>query len=180
MSRIGKQPLEIPQGVKINEEKNQLFLQGEKGSLMMNINPQISLTIDDKQITVQRKNNSKIAKSLHGLTQRLINNMIKGVTQGFEKKLEIKGVGYRAQMQGDKLQISVGYSHPVELTAPVGIKFSIEKNIITVSGIDKQLVGQTAAIIRAIRKPEPYKGKGIRYLGEFIKLKAGKAGKAAK
>lgn len=180
MSRIGVLPIIIPEGVKINQENNNLIIQGDKGSLGLTINPQISLTLDNNKITLQRKNNSKIAKSLHGLTQRLISNMVMGVKNGFEKKLEIKGVGYRAQMQGEKLQINIGYSHPVEMEAPAGIKFTLEKNIITVSGISKQLVGQTAAKIRAIRKPEPYKGKGIRYLGEFVKLKAGKAGKSAK
>lgn len=180
MSRIGVLPIIIPEGVKINQENNNLIIQGDKGSLALTINPQISLTFDNNKITLQRKNNSKIAKSLHGLTQRLISNMVMGVKNGFEKKLEIKGVGYRAQMQGEKLQINIGYSHPVEMEAPAGIKFTLEKNIITVSGISKQLVGQTAAKIRAIRKPEPYKGKGIRYLGEFVKLKAGKAGKSAK
>lgn len=177
MSRIGKQPITIPSNVQINIIDNHLNIIGEKGQLDYNFNSRIKVKKIENNIIVERSGNDKISRSLHGLTRKLINNMVNGVSQGFEKKLEIIGVGYRVQLAGEKLIINIGYSHPVEVIPPSGIIFSVEKNSILVKGIDKQLVGQVAANIRKIRKPEPYKGKGIRYSGEQIKLKPGKAAK---
>lgn len=177
MSRVGRVPIKIPQDLNIKFIKNELTITGPKGELKLAIHPKIKVVVGDKQIVVEKKINSKLAKSLHGLTQRLISNMIIGVTKGFEKKLEIKGVGYRVEIQADKLILSLGYSHPVELKIPPKMEIKVQKNIICVSGIDKQQIGQFAAQIRATRKPEPYKGKGIRYLDEVIKLKPGKAAK---
>lgn len=179
MSRIGKKPIEIPNNIEIDIIGNHINIKGEKGQLDYDFNSRINVKKDQNFIIVERSGNDKINKSLHGLTRKLISNMIDGVTRGFEKKLEIIGVGYRVQLAGEKLVINVGYSHPVEVIPPQGIKFSVEKNTILVKGIDKQLVGEVAAKIRKIRKPEPYKGKGIRYIGELVKLKPGKAAKTA-
>jgi large subunit ribosomal protein L6 len=179
MSRIGKLQIKLPSGVTIEEKPNHiLFVKGSKGELSMNINPKIEIEIADGMITCKRKNDGQEARSLHGLTRTLVANMIEGVTKGFEKKLDIQGVGYRATLAGTKLVLALGYSHPIEIIPPKGITVTIDaekKNILTVSGIDKQAVGELAAKIRSLRKPEPYKGKGIRYLGEYIARKAGKA-----
>jgi len=150
-------------------------VKGPKGILSQPLNPRLSLRIDNQKIIIERNSADKKVKALHGLTRTLINNMIIGVTQGFQKSLDIVGVGYRAALQGKTLTLQIGYSHPINYKAPEGIDFQIsQKNIIAVSGIDKQLVGQVAAQIRAFRKPDPYKGKGIKYLGEQIRRKAGK------
>ena len=177
MSRIGKKPISLPAGVKVTVDGNTVTVQGPKGTLTQALPEEITITQEDNQILVQRANDDKQQRSFHGLSRALIANMVEGVTNGFEKKLELVGVGYRAQMQGKKLVISIGFSHPVEIDAPEGIEFEVPAPTrITIKGIDKQLVGNTAAHIRAIRKPEPYKGKGIKYENEHIRRKAGKAG----
>lgn len=172
MSRIGKQPITIPEGVEIKIENNQVSVKGPKGELNQDINPQIDLVMGDKELKVEPKGEKLSA--LWGLTRALIANMVQGVTEGFEKQLEIEGVGYKVVMEGEKLVLSLGLSHLVYVEAPEGIKISVDKNVMTVTGIDKQLVGQTAAKIRDLKKPEPYKGKGIHYVGEVIRRKAGK------
>lgn len=179
MSRIGAQPIVIPDKVKVKLSGEVLEVSGPLGSLKQAIRSEIKLKIEEKKITVERVNDSQIAKSLHGLIRTLIANMILGVTQGFTKDLEIQGTGYRAKLEGGQLVLAVGFSHPVIVEPPEGIKFAVkdEKEII-VSGIDKILVGNMTAKIRKIKPPDAYKGKGIRYLGERIKLKPGKAGKA--
>jgi large subunit ribosomal protein L6 len=179
MSRIGKQPVIIPQGVTIEKsDTNTLKVKGPKGELSFTFHPRISFEIADGKVNVTRKSESKQDRSLHGLTRTLVSNMVEGVTKGYERKLEIIGVGYRAAVQGSKLNLSIGYSHPVDYIIPAGIKIEIDKdkkNILIITGIDKQMVGEVAAKIRSYRKPEPYKGKGIRYFGEQILRKAGKA-----
>lgn len=182
MSRIGKQPIPIPTGVEVHIKDGVVKVKGQKGSLSFTPHPRMEIMVEDKSILVKRSGNEILDRSLHGLTRTLIANMISGVTAGFSKKLALHGVGYRAQVQGKKLQLSLGFSHPVEFSAPEGIIFEIDKekkNIITVSGIDKIIVGQVAANLRALRKPEPYKGKGIHYVGEVIRRKAGKAATTA-
>lgn len=179
MSRIGKQPITIPENVEVKISDNQITVKGPLGELNQTILSQIELTLKDssngqKELLVSPKKESKDTSALWGLFRALIFNMVKGVTDGFEKKLEIQGVGYRASLQGDKLSLNIGLSHPVDIEAPKGIEFKVDKNIITISGTDKQLVGQIAAKIRDQRKPEPYKGKGIRYVDEVVKRKAGK------
>ncbi|QGU00793.1 LSU ribosomal protein L6p (L9e) [Candidatus Syntrophocurvum alkaliphilum] len=177
MSRIGKKPISLPKGVELKVEDNKVTVKGPKGELSQNIPAVITVSQEDNVVKVSRPNDLKKNRAFHGLSQALIANMVEGVSKGFEKKLELVGVGYRAQMQGNKLVLNVGYSHPVEIEAPAGIEFEVPANTkITVKGIDKQLVGNTAADIRAIRKPEPYKGKGIKYENEVIRRKAGKAG----
>lgn len=176
MSRIGKAPIPIPQGVEIKQAGSTVEVKGPKGTLSHTIPVGVSLQVADGVIHVKRDGDAKRARSLHGLTRTLIANMVTGVTQGFEKGLEIVGIGYRANLQGRNLQLNVGYSHPVIYPLPEGIEVEVEKqNKITVKGIDKQQVGQAAAEIRSFRKPEPYKGKGIRYIGEQVRRKAGKA-----
>jgi len=179
MSRIGRMPISVPAGVSVNIEGHRVTVKGPKGELSRSFDQDMSITLRDNQIIVTRPSDSKRHKALHGLTRALLANMVTGVSQGFQKTLEVEGVGYRAEMQGDKLVLSVGYSHPVLIEPPPGISFSVEKGYrsFTVEGIDKELVGEVAARIRAVRKPEPYKGKGIRYLGERVRRKAGKAGK---
>lgn len=174
MSRIGKQPIKIPEEVEVKLEGNLVVVKGPKGELKIEIKPEVKVDIDNKEVTLNPTNDTKQARSLWGTHRSLIANAVLGVTKGFEKKLEIEGVGYRANLEGKDLVLNLGYSHPIKITPPEGIVFSVEKNIITVSGIDKQLVGQIAAEIRSKRKPEPYKGKGIRYQGEVIRRKAGK------
>lgn len=178
MSRIGKQPITIPKEVELKISQHQIIVKGPKGELSQSIPCQIKLDLhesgDEKELVVIPQSKSKNTSALWGLFRSLISNMAEGVINGFEKKLEIEGVGYRVSLDGDKLILNIGYSHPVEIQAPSGIEFKVEKNLITVFGIDKQLVGQTAAKIRAQRKPEPYKGKGIHYLGEEIRRKPGK------
>ncbi|HLG25712.1 MAG TPA: 50S ribosomal protein L6 [Candidatus Gracilibacteria bacterium] len=179
MSRIGKLPIAIPNGVTVEKrEKNVVFVKGPKGELSFPVHENIQIEMKEGNLICTRKSDEKMDRSLHGLSRTLIANMIQGVTKGYEKKLEIQGVGYRAQLQGKKMVLSLGYSHPIEFTAPAGINLAIDaekKNIIIVTGTDKQLVGEVAAKIRSYRKPEPYKGKGIRYEGEYIARKAGKA-----
>lgn len=179
MSRIGRMPIPVPAGVSVNIEGHRVTVKGPKGELSRSFDQDMSITLRDNQIIITRPTDSKRHKALHGLTRALLANMVTGVSQGFQKTLEVEGVGYRAEMQGDKLVLSVGYSHPVLIEPPPGISFSVEKGYrsFTVEGIDKELVGEVAAKIRAVRKPEPYKGKGIRYLGERVRRKAGKAGK---
>lgn len=177
MSRIGKKPISLPVGVKVTVDGNTVTVQGSKGTLEQILPEGITISQEDNQVLVERANDNKQQRAFHGLTRALIANMVEGVTNGFEKKLELVGVGYRAQMQGKKLVISIGFSHPVEIDASEGIEFEVPAPTrITIKGIDKQLVGNTAAHIRAIRKPEPYKGKGIKYENEYIRRKAGKAG----
>jgi large subunit ribosomal protein L6 len=174
MSRIGKQPIQIPEGVEVKINDQNIVVKGPKGELTRIIRPELKVELKGKEIWVTPVKKTKNTSALWGLTRVLIFNMIEGVTKGFEKKLEIEGVGYRASVQGNKLVLNLGFSHPVEIEPPKGIEIKADKNIITVAGIDKQLVGQVAANIRAKRKPEPYKGKGIRYMGEVIRRKAGK------
>lgn len=178
MSRIGKQPIIIPAGVSITQDADlTLTVKGPKGEMKYKPNPLISVAVSDSEISVIRNGEDKMRRSLHGLTRTLVQNLVTGVTQGFSKVLEINGVGYRVAIQGNKLVLSLGYSHTIEYPTPAGIVFKLDedkKNLLTVSGIDKQLVGQVASEIRAFRKPEPYKGKGIKYIDEHIRRKAGK------
>jgi large subunit ribosomal protein L6 len=174
MSKIGRQPINIPAGVEVRIDGRFVFAKGPKGELQRKIPKEIKAEIKDGQMVIEPAQSSKRTNALWGLTRSLLANLVKGVVEGFEKKLEIEGVGFRANVQGDKLVLSLGFSHPVEIPSPKGIKLQVEKNAIIVSGADKELVGQTAANIRALKKPEPYKGKGIRYQGEVIKRKAGK------
>jgi len=179
MSRIGKMPIAVPKGVDVKiEGANEMTVKGPKGTLSRILHKDMILTFEDSIITVSRPSEEKMHKALHGLTRSLVNNMVVGVTDGFTKKLEINGVGYRAQLQGTKLVLALGYSHPVELEPPQGITIEVPaQNRISVNGIDKQLVGEIAAKIRGYREPEPYKGKGIKYENETIIRKEGKTGK---
>jgi len=174
MSRIGKKPILIPEGVEVKVEGNKIFVKGKKGELTRLIPLEIKVEKKEKEIIVSLVKETKKSKALWGLTRTLIFNMIEGVVNGYEKKLELQGVGYRANLEGEDLVLQIGFSHPVKVKKPEGINFSINKNIVTVLGIDKELVGQVAAKIRKIRPPEPYKGKGIRYLGEKVRRKLGK------
>lgn len=178
MSRIGKKPVIIPEGVKVElDDKNRVKISGKMGALEREIHPSIKLKVEDNEIVLTRSSESKFHKSLHGLSRSLLNSMVKGVTEGFEKVLEIEGVGYRANVEGDKLVIQVGYSHSIKIEPPKNIIFEVDKQkIIKVKGIDKQEVGEIAAQIRRLRKPEPYKGKGIRYSDEIVRKKVGKTG----
>jgi large subunit ribosomal protein L6 len=179
MSRIGKKPVEIPKGVEVKIDKNIITAKGPKGTLSLEIHPRIKVTLEDGKIVLKRPTDEKQDKALHGTMRALVANMIEGVSKGYEKVLEILGVGYRAQVQGNKLIFSLGYSHPVEFQLPEGIKATVDskQTTITLQGADKALLGQVAANIRALRPPDPYKGKGIRYAGEQLRLKPGKAGK---
>jgi len=179
MSRIGRMPIAIPAGVSVDvAENNTVTVKGPKGELKRTLPAEMEIKMEDGQLTVARPNDLKKMKSLHGLTRTLIHNMVVGVTEGYEKKLEINGVGYRASKSGKTLTLNLGYSHPVEMTDPEGIETVMEgQNVIIVKGIDKEKVGQFAAEIRDKRRPEPYKGKGIKYADETIRRKAGKAGK---
>lgn len=174
MSRIGKKEIIIPAGVEVRIEGQNIEVKGPKGVLKMVSVPEIVVEMKEKEIHFAPKKEDLKSKALWGLTRTLVNNMIEGVTKGFEKKMEINGVGFKAGVEGKKLVLSVGLSHTVDIVAPEGIEFKVEKNVITVSGIDKGLVGQVCAEIRRVKKPEPYKGKGIRYVGEIIKKKLGK------
>ncbi|MCX5779422.1 MAG: 50S ribosomal protein L6 [Firmicutes bacterium] len=177
MSRIGRKPISLPPGVEIKIENGVITVKGPKGVLTQSIPEDITIDQQAGELLVTRPSDAKKHRAFHGLTRALVANMVTGVTTGFEKKLEMVGVGYRAQLQGSKLVISIGFSHPVEVEPPVGIEFEVPAvTKITVKGIDKQLVGNTAADIRAIRKPEPYKGKGLRYENEVVRRKAGKTG----
>lgn len=177
MSRIGKLPIQIPSGVTITVDSGDVTVKGPKGELTQFITPDVIVAVEDGVLTVTRKDDSKTAKSQHGLMRALINNMVVGVTSGFEKKLEVNGVGFRVGGGGQNLEMSLGFSHPVKYTAPEGINLTVNKMEITVAGHNKQQVGQVAAEIRALKKPEPYKGKGIKYADEVIIRKAGKTGK---
>lgn len=174
MSRIGKKPILIPEGVEVKIEDQKVVVNGPKGELQKEFRPEIEVEVRENKIFVRPKIKTKKTNALWGLTRALLDNLIKGVTEGFEKKLEIEGLGFRASMEGGDLVLFVGFSHPVRIKAPEGIKFSVEKNMITVAGIDKELVGQLAAKIRKAKPPEPYKGKGIRYVGEVVRRKVGK------
>jgi len=174
MSRVGKKPILIPEGVEVKIEGQRVMVKGPKGELSREIRPEIKVEAKGKEIFLLPQIETKKTKALWGLTRALLANMIKGVTEGFEKKLEIEGIGFRASVEGENLVLYVGFTHPIRIKAPEGIKFSVEKNIITVSGVDKEIVSQIAAKIRKVKPPEPYKGKGIRYLGEVIRRKVGK------
>ena len=181
MSRIGRMPIAIPAGVTVDiAENNKVTVKGPKGELSRVLPAEMEIKVEGAEVHVNRPNDLKKMKSLHGLTRTLINNMVVGVTQGYEKKLEVNGVGYRAAKAGRKLTLSLGYSHPVEMEDPEGLETTVEGNIITVKGIDKEKVGQFAAEIRDKRRPEPYKGKGIKYADEVIRRKEGKTGKGKK
>jgi len=180
MSRVGKKPILIPDGVEVKIERDTVNVKGPKGEISQKIRPELKILIEDKkiQVMIQERGASsrtpKLTKALWGLTRALIYNMVEGAKNGFEKKLEIQGVGYKAQGEGSNLTLNVGFSHSVVLKVPEGIMVAVEKNIITISGINKEAVGQFAAIIRKVKPPEPYKGKGIRYLGEKVRRKVGK------
>ena len=176
MSRIGKLPVALPQGVSAEIHGHTVKIVGPKGELKQSFLPQVSVEEQEGHLLVARKSDED--KAVHGLSRALLYNMVHGVSEGYTKSLEMVGIGYRSAVEGEDLVLTVGYSHPVRITAPAGIKFQVADGKINVSGIDKQLVGQVAADIRAVRKPEPYKGKGIRYVGEKVRRKAGKAAKA--
>ena len=176
MSRVGRMPIPVPQGVVVAIDKDEVIITGPRGELHRRFNPDMSITLQDSSLIVSRPSDGKVHRSLHGLTRSLLANMVEGVTNGFEKTLEIVGVGYRAEKEGDKLVIRVGYSHPVEVLPLPGVTLAVEgANRIKVTGINKEVVGEMAAQIRAIRPPDAYKGKGIRYARELVRLKAGKA-----
>ncbi|MGD2102221.1 MAG: 50S ribosomal protein L6 [Acidimicrobiia bacterium] len=178
MSRVGNKPVDIPSGVDIQIEGSAVKVKGSKGELRRTFHERISFDVDGDFVTLSRPDDSRESRALHGLSRALLNNMVVGVTDGFVKELEIHGVGYRATLKGKNVELLVGFSHPVLVEAPEGITFDVpDQNKIVVSGIDKEKVGQVAANIRKIRPPEPYKGKGIRYVGEYVRRKAGKAGK---
>ena len=178
MSRIGRLPITVPSGVDVTIDGRTLTVKGPKGSLTRELHPDMTVARQDDRLVVTRPTEQKTHKQLHGLTRTLVNNMVVGVTDGYRKSLEITGVGYRAAKVGEKLQLNLGYSHPIEIAPPTGISFEVENPThLAVIGIDKELVGQVAAQVRSTRKPEPYKGKGVKYAGEYIRRKAGKAGK---
>jgi len=178
MSRIGRQPIAIPSGVELAVDGSRVSVKGPRGALQRNVHPEMRVVVDDGTARVERPSDERQHRSLHGLTRTLVANMVEGVTNGYEKRLEIVGVGYRAALKGRDLELALGFSHAVPFPAPEGIEFEVPAPTrITVRGIDKQLVGQVAANIRKLRKPEPYKGKGIRYEGEYVRKKAGKAAK---
>lgn len=177
MSRIGKQPIQIPNGVTITVDDAEVTVKGPKGELSESLLEGIKIAQEGEQINVSRKNDEPTYRAKHGLMRTLIYNMVQGVTEGFQKKLEVNGVGFRVNLAGSSLKLSLGYSHEIEYKLPEGIQASVDQNVITISGSSKQLVGQTAAEIRAFRKPEPYKGKGVAYVGERILRKSGKSGK---
>ncbi|MCR4405479.1 MAG: 50S ribosomal protein L6 [Anaerolineae bacterium] len=179
MSRIGRMPIPVPKGVQVNIEKNRITVRGPRGELTRTFHPDMMVTLQDGHLVVTRPTDQRHHRALHGLTRALLANMVTGVSQGFRKVLQVEGVGYRAELQGNTLVLNVGFSHPVEFKPPAGITFQVEQKtkLITVEGVDKELVGEVAARIRKVRPPEPYKGKGIRYQDEHIRRKAGKAGK---
>lgn len=178
MSRIGNKVVVLPAGVEIKQDGNNITVKGPKGELTRTFSSDITMNIEGNEVTFTRPNDSKEMKTIHGTTRANFNNMVVGVSEGFQKALELIGVGYRAQVQGNKLTLNVGYSHPVEMTAPEGVTFEVPANTqVIVKGINKEVVGELAANIRGVRPPEPYKGKGIRYVGEFVRRKEGKTGK---
>ena len=177
MSRIGKMPVVIPSGVTVDIEEGLVRVKGPRGELTQTLRPEVSLALEDGELTVTRESDAKPHRALHGLTRARVANMVRGVTEGFQKSLELQGVGYRAEKRGNTLVLTVGYSHPVEYPEPDGVSISTPApTVIVVEGADKQRVGQAAAEIRQVRPPEPYKGKGIRYQGEHVRRKAGKTG----
>ncbi|MFM7425019.1 MAG: 50S ribosomal protein L6 [Elainella sp.] len=178
MSRIGKRPIPIPKNVTVTITAQNVAVKGPKGELARSLPAEVEVLQEGDTIQVNRRSESRVARQRHGLSRTLVANMVEGVSQGFQRRLEIQGVGYRAQVQGRNLVLSVGYSHPVQIEPPEGIQLAVENNTnVIVSGINKEIVGNIAARIRAVRPPEPYKGKGIRYAGEVVRRKAGKAGK---
>ena len=178
MSRIGKMPIELPSGVEVSVDGDDVTVKGPKGVLRRTFHERVSVTVDGSVVTVEREDDTRESRALHGLSRALLANMVAGVSDGFSRELEIIGVGYRAAMKGSDLELQVGFSHPVPVEAPEGISFDVpEPTRVVVSGIDKEKVGQVAANIRGIRPPEPYKGKGVRYVGEYVRRKAGKAGR---
>jgi large subunit ribosomal protein L6 len=178
MSRIGKLSIPVPAGVQVDISGNHVAVKGPRGTLERDFAPELKIIQEDGSLRVERPNDEKRSRELHGLSRTLLNNMVVGVTEGYRKGLEITGVGYRAQLVGKKLQLNLGYSHPIEIDPPEGVTFEVETPVrLAVLGYDKELVGHIAAKVRATRKPEPYKGKGVRYAGEVIRRKAGKAGK---
>ena len=180
MSRVGLSPIPVPQGVKVDIKGNEVTVEGSKGKLTRLFHPDMSIAFKDGNITVARPTDNRNHRALHGLTRSLLANMVEGVTKGFEKVLELSGVGYRAQKAGDKLSLQIGFSHPVDFSPPEGIEIAVDgTNRVRIIGIDKELVGETAAQIRAARPADSYKGKGVKYAGERLRLKPGKAGKAA-
>ena len=179
MSRVGNAPIELPSGVEVTVKDGVVAVKGPKGDLSEQIDLRITTSVDDGVVRLSRADEERETRALHGLYRSLVNNMVVGVTEGYQKELEMHGVGYRAALKGRTLELQVGFSHPVAIEAPDGIEFEVPENTkIIVRGIDKQQVGQVAANVRAVRKPEPYKGKGIRYVGEYVRRKAGKAGVA--
>ena len=179
MSKVGRKPITIPKGVDVKIENNNIIAKGPLGENSLSLNDFVTIKKSDSQLTLNIDKETNYSKSIYGLERSLLSNLIKGVSDGFIKKLQVKGVGYRASVDNNKLILNLGFSHPVEFTPQEGINLKVEKNIIIVSGVDRQKVGQVAAKIRSFRPPEPYKGKGIRYLDEEVKLKPGKAAKAA-
>lgn len=176
MSRVGRKPIPIPDKVKVSVNGQLVTVEGSKGKLEHSVHPLIKVAVEGGQVMVTRGDDSRESRSLHGLTRALIANMVHGVKEGFQKSLELQGVGYRAAKQGKVVTFQLGYSHPIPFDPPPGIELAVDRNIVTVMGIDKQAVGHVAAQIRDLKKPEPYKGKGIRYVGERVRRKAGKAG----
>jgi len=176
MSRIGKKPVTIPEKVKIEYKNRLITVTGEKGSLTWTVNPAVDLAVEDKSIQVTMEKETRSNMALQGMTRSIVDNMVTGVSKGFERSLEINGIGYRAEVKGKTIVFNLGYSHPIDFPLPEGVTANIEKSTVTLSGIDKQLIGQTAATIRKLRPPEPYKGKGIKYTEERIQRKAGKTG----
>jgi large subunit ribosomal protein L6 len=175
MSRIGRKPIDVPEGVTVDVGSGVVSVKGPKGELSQVVDGDMKIAYDDSTLTVERPTDRGQHRAIHGLTRSLLANMVEGVTNGYEKRLEIQGVGYRARLQGKALELSVGFSHPVPVQAPEGIEFEVpQQTEVVVRGIDKQLVGETAARIRRVRPPEPYKGKGIRYQGEYVRRKVGK------
>ena len=179
MSRVGRMPINVPEGVKVEVDGPRVKVEGPKGELKREFRSEISILLTEDVITVERPSDAPQMRALHGLTRSLLNNMVVGVSEGFEKTLQIEGVGYRPDLDGETLVLHLGFSHPVHVPAPEGIKFEVDTRArqVKIQGIDKELVGRITADIRKIRPPEPYKGKGIRYLGEYVRRKAGKAGK---
>ena len=178
MSRIGNKVIVLPAGVELTNNDNVVTVKGPKGELTREFSKDIEIRVEGTEVTLHRPNDSKEMKTIHGTTRALLNNMVIGVSEGFKKELEMRGVGYRAQLQGNKLVLAVGKSHPDEVEAPEGITFELPNPTnIVISGISKEVVGQTAAYVRSLRTPEPYKGKGIRYVGEYVRIKEGKTGK---
>ncbi len=181
MSRIGKRPITVPAKVEVTIDGTKVAVKGPKGELSRELPPYVIISREGEVLTVNRRDESRISRQMHGLCRTLVSNMVEGVSQGFQRRLEIQGVGYRAQVQGRNLVLNMGYSHQVQIEPPEGIQFAVENNTnVIVSGYDKEVVGNTAARIRGVRPPEPYKGKGIRYAGEAVRRKAGKTGKSGK